>query len=120
MNTKLSLSVKSTVLKDTDARCVIFEIDPKLSLQVLAGLTGLELGRVGVVDLLSDNSNAAITGKGDKRITISTESDSFSFTLSQDDCELIKCCCLDAFLKAYSAPHVDLELGGLDFTVAFC
>lgn len=119
MNRKLTLSGKITALKDADARCVIFEIDTSLSLQILAGLTGLELGRVGVVEFLSDNSSAAITGTGEKRITVSTESDRFSFTLSKEDCELIKCCCLDAFLNAYPDPHIDLELGGVDFTVAF-
>ncbi len=116
---KLTIPATITVLHDESVHCVILESAAEDSLQILAGLTGLELGRVGVVDFLSDNSSAAITGTGEKRITVSTESDRFSFTVSKKDCELIECCCLDAFLKTYPAPHIDLELEGLDFTVAF-
>ena len=116
---KLTIPATITVLHDDGVECVILESAAEDSLQILAGLTGLELGRVGAVDFLSGNNSAAITGTGEKRITVSTESDRFSFTLSKKDCELIKCCCLDAFLKAYPAPHIDLELEDLDFTVAF-
>lgn len=116
---KLTIPAIITVLHDEGVHCVILESAAEDSLQILAGLTGLELGRVGAVDFLSGNNSAAITGTGEKRITVSTESDRFSFTLSKKDCELIKCCCLDAFLKAYPAPHIDMELGGVDFTVAF-
>ena len=116
---KLTISANITVLRDAGVRCMILESAAEDSLQVLAGLTALELGQVGVVTFLSESSSAAITGTGEKRITVSTGSDRFSFTLSKEDCELIKCCCLDAFLKAYPDPHIDLELGGVDFTVAF-
>lgn len=116
---KLTIPAIITVLRDEGVHCVILESAAEDSLQILAGLTGLELGRVGVMDFLSDNSSTAITGTGEKRITVSTESDRFSFTLSKEDCELIKCCCFDEFLNAYPAPHIDLELGGVDFTVAF-
>lgn len=116
---KLTIPANITVLHDEGVHCVILESAAEDSLQILAGLTGLELGRVGAVDFLSGNNSASITGTREKRITVRTESNRFSFTLSDEDCELIKCCCLDAFLNAYPAPHIDLELEDLDFTVAF-
>ena len=89
------------------------------SLRLLAGLDGLELGRIGVLEFLSDHGSASISGSDEKRITVKTEVSKFACPLSESDCELLKCCCLDVFLNAYPAPHLDLEIRDLDFTIAF-
>lgn len=108
-----------TILEDDTYKCVMVRLSRASAPEFLTFLTGLELERVTAFQIKEDDKIITFSRKTGIHMEVMLSGDRGSFSFSENDILLLKCCCLDAVLNSYDSPHVDLESSMFDFTIGF-
>ena len=82
-------------------------------------LTALELQRIGQFECRDQTSSVVFSLDSALAIRFKVPGTDLQGTLSAQQLEVLKCCCIDSALGTYAEPHVDYELGSCDLTILF-
>lgn len=108
-----------TILEDDTYKCVMVRLLKASAPEFLTFLTGLELERVTAFRIEGDDQIITFSRKTGVHMETMLSGNLGSFSFSENDILLLKCCCLDAVLNSYDSPHVDLESSVFDVTIGF-
>lgn len=116
---KIELSCTMQHLTDSTASCLSLLIPQSSAEHFLMLLTALELQRIGQFECRDQTSSVVFSLDSAQAIRFKVPGTDLQGTLSAQQLEVLKCCCIDSALGTYAEPHVDYELGSCDLTILF-
>ena len=116
---KIELSCTIQHLTDSTASCLSLLIPQSSVEHFLMLLTALELQRIGQFECRDQTSSVVFSLDSAQAIRFKIPGTDLQGTLSAQQLEVLKCCCIDSALGTYAEPHVDYELGSCDLTILF-
>ena len=106
-------------LTDSTASYLTLLIPQSSAEHFLMLLTALELRRIGQIECRGQTSSVVFFLDSAQGIRFKVPGTALQGTLSAQQLEVLKCCCIDGALGTYAEPHVDYELGSCDLTILF-
>ena len=103
-------------LADKDYRCVIAEFPREDAMRMLGIMYGISAGRIEKLTVHGKDSKIIITRD---HMTICLPEQRFEEVLTKNTLELFAACCFDVAFDQFPGAHIDLELGDIDFTLAW-
>lgn len=116
---KIELPCTIQHLTDSTASCLSLLIPQSSAEHFLMLLTALELQRIGQFECRDQTSSMVFSLDSAQAIRFKVPGTDLQGTLSAQQLEVLKCCCIDSALGTYAEPHVDYELGSCDLTILF-
>lgn len=116
---KIELPCTIQHLTDSTASCLSLLILQSSAEHFLTLLTALELQRIGQFECRDQTSSVAFSLDSAQAIRFKVPGTDLQGTLSAQQLEVLKCCCIDGALGTYAEAHVDYELGSCDLTILF-
>ena len=116
---KIELPCTIQHLTDSTASCLSLLISQSTAEHFLMLLTALELQRIGQFECRDQTSSVVFSLDSAQAIRFKVPGTDLQGTLSAQQLEVLKCCCIDSALGTYAEPHVDYELGSCDLTILF-
>lgn len=116
---KIELPCTIQHLTDSTASCLSLLIPQSSAEHFLMLLTALELQRIGQFECRGQTSSVVFSPDSAQTIRFKVPGTDLQGTLSTQQLEVLKCCCIDGALGTYAEPHVDYELGYCDLTILF-
>lgn len=116
---KIELPCTIQHLTDSTASCLSLLIPQSSAEHFLTLLTALELQRIGQIECRGQTSSVVFSLDSAQTIRFKVPGTDLQGTLSAQQLEVLKCCCIDGALGTYAEPHVDYELGSCDLTILF-
>ena len=116
---KIELPCTIQHLTASTTSCLILLIPQSSAEHFLMLLTALELQRIGQIECRDQTSSVVFSLDSAQTIRFKVPGTDLHGTLSAQQLEVLKCCCIDGALGAYAEPHVDYELGSCDLTILF-
>ena len=116
---KIELPCTIQHLTDSTASCLSLLIPQSSAEHFLTLLTALELHRIGQLECRDQTSSVVFSLDSAQAIRFKIPGTDLQGTLSAQQLEVLKCCCIDSALGTYAEPHVDYELGSCDLTILF-
>ena len=116
---KIELPCTIQHLTDSTASCLSLLIPQSSAEHFLMLLTALELQRIGQFECRVQTSSVVFSLDSAQAIRFKVPGTDLLGTLSAQQLEVLKCCCIDSALGTYAEPHVDYELGSCDLTILF-
>lgn len=116
---KIELPCTIQHLSDSTASYLSLLIPQSSAEHFLMLLTALELQRIGQFECRDQTSSVVFSLDSAQAIRFKVQGTALQGTLSTQQLEVLKCCCIDGALGTYAEPHVDYELGSCDLTILF-
>ena len=116
---KIELPCTIQHLTDSTASCLSLLISQSSAEHFLMLLTALELQRIGQFECRDQTSSVVFSLDSAQAIRFKVPGTDLQGTLSAQQLEVLKCCCIDSALGTYAEPHVDYDLGSCDLTILF-
>ena len=116
---KIELPCTIQHLSDSTASYLSLLIPQSSAEHFLILLTALELQRIGQFECRDQTSSVVFSLDSAQAIRFKVQGTALQGTLSTQQLEVLKCCCIDGALGTYAEPHVDYELGSCDLTILF-
>lgn len=116
---KIELPCTIQHLTDSTDSCLSLLIPQSSAEHFLMLLTALELQRIGQFECRDQTSSVVFSPDSAQAIRFKVPGTDLQGTLSAQQLEVLKCCCIDSALGTYAEPHVDYELGSCDLTILF-
>ena len=116
---KIELPCTIQHLTDSTASCLSLLISQSSAEHFLMLLTALELQRIGQFECRDQTSSVVFSLDSAQAIRFKVPGTDLQGTLSAQQLEVLKCCCIDSALGTYAEPHVDYELGSCVLTILF-
>lgn len=116
---KIELPCTIQHLSDSTASCLSLLIPQSSAEHFLTLLTALELRRIGQIECRGQTSSVVFSLDSAQAIRFKVPGTDLQGTLSAQQLEVLKCCCIDSTLGTYAEPHVDYELGSCNLTILF-
>lgn len=116
---KIELPCTIQHLSNSTASCLSLLIPQSSAEHFLMLLTALELQRIGQFECRDQTSSVVFSLDSAQGIRFKVPGTALQDTLSAQQLEVLKCCCIDSTLGTYAEPHVDYELGSCDLTILF-
>ena len=116
---KIELPCTIQHLIDSTASCLSLLIPQSSAEHFLMLLTALELQRIGQIECRDQTSSVVFSPDSAQAIRFKVPGTDLQGTLSAQQLEVLKCCCINSALGTYAEPHVDYELGSCDLTILF-
>ena len=116
---KIELPCTIQHLTDSTASCLSLLIPQSSAEHFLMLLTALELQRIGQIECRDQSFSVVFSLDSAQAIRFKVPGMALQGTLSAQQLEVLKCCCIDGALGTYAEPHVDYELESCDLTILF-
>lgn len=116
---KIELPCTIQHLTDSTASCLTLLIPQSSAEHFLMLLTALELQRIGQIECRDQAFSVVFSLDSTQGVRFKVSGTNLQGTLSAQQLEVFKCCCIDSALGTYAEPHVDYELGSCDLTILF-
>lgn len=116
---KIELPCTIQHLSDSTASYLSLLISQSSAEHFLMLLTALELQRIGQFECRDQTSSVVFSLDSAQAIRFKVQGTALQGTLSAQQLEVLKCCCIDGALGTYAEPHVDYELGSCNLTILF-
>lgn len=115
-----SVSAKIEIVSEHKNAIISLSISKPQAPLIVAYLDALTLGKLRAFCLEDGSKCVSFSSLNGYCMLTEYEDVVLKCTLSENQIEVIKSCCIDGIMNAYTGVHVDFELTGCDFCLSIC